>query len=493
MSRPKGDGEQLISNGHVMIDGVWRSIKRGEVVQLPGRKEYVLPDSDEYKEYLHVLAQNAAGAQEKEMKPPPGSEVLDEVATYIRHFVVLTEEQAWAMTLWTAHTYAFDCAEATPYIHVTSPEKRSGKTRLLETAEVIVKKPWLTGRVTPAVLARKIDAECPSLLLDESDAAFGGEKEYAETLRGILNTGHRRGGKSSVCFGQGANMTYVDLSTFCPKCIAGIGKLPDTVADRSIAVVLKRRTVAETVERFRHRKAESDAAPLRERLSSWASTLQLHDAEPSVHAQLDDRAADCWEPLLAIADAAGGDWPEKARRAAVALSGTGRDDASLGVRLLTDIKAIFAAREVERIRSVELVQALNAIEESPWPNLDRRGLDTSKLAQLLDAYKINPRTIRLEEGNTAKGYDRAWFADAWERYVPASPGVSAVTAVTMNTTDAQTPSRHMNVESERDVTPPVHAQLTLDVTPVTAKGGEKDDGALSPATIAAGRGVREVI
>lgn len=429
----------------------------------------------------------------EDIRPPSGSGVLDEVATFIRRFVVLTEEQAWAMALWTAHTYAFESAEATPYIHVTSPEKRSGKTRLLETAEVIVNKPWLTGRVTPAVLARKIDAECPSLLLDESDAAFGGDKEYSETLRAILNTGHRRGGKSSMCQGQGANITYVDLSTFCPKCIAGIGKLPDTVADRSIAVVLKRRTAAETVERFRHRKAENDAAPLRERISTWASTLQLNDAEPSVPAQLDDRAADCWEPLLAIADAAGGDWPEKARRAAVALSGAGRDDASLGVRLLTDIKGVFTTRGVERIRSVDLVHDLNDIEEAPWSNLDKRPFDASRLAKLLDNYDINPTTVRLDEGTTAKGYDRAWFEDAWERYVPASSGVPAVTPVTLSTNDAQPSSRNMSVEPERDVTPPSHAQLTLDVTPVTAKGGEKDDGALSPATIAAGRGVREVI
>ena len=417
------------------------------------------------------------GSQESES--PSGSEVLDEVVTFIRRFVVLNRQQAHAMALWTAHTYTFDAAEATPYIHVTSPEKRSGKTRLLEVEETVVKAPWFTGRVTPAVLARKIDAECPTLLLDETDAAFGSDREYAETLRGILNTGHRRGGKSSVCFGQGANITYKDLSTFCPKAIAGIGKLPDTVADRSIAIVLKRRTAAETVERFRRRKAESDAAPLRERLSTWASTLQLHDVEPSVPDELDDRAADCWEPLLAIADAAGGEWPQRAREAAVALSGGGRDDASLGVRLLTDIKTMFTTRGVERLRSAELVQALNAIEESPWPDLDRRPLDATRLARLLKPYGIAPKTVRLDEGSTAKGYDRDWFADAWERYAPASPGVLPVTPVTLNTTHAQASTRNMNVESERDVTPPAHAQLTLDVTPVTAKRGGEGIGAVS--------------
>ena len=484
------------------LAGKAKSIK---VVELPG-----LPDKGDVTDWLHAggtraelerldseakpLSTKSEETDKGSQEPLSGSEVLDEVVTFVRRFVVLSSQQAHALALWTAHTYSFEAAETTPYIHVTSPEKRSGKTRVLEVEEVLVKDPWFTGRVTPAVLARKIDAECPDLLLDETDAAFGGDKEYAETLRGILNTGHRRGGKTSVCSGQGANITYKDLSTFCPKAIAGIGKLPDTVADRSIAIVLKRRTAAETVEHFRHRKAESDAATLRERLSAWASTLQLHDVEPSVPDELDDRAADCWEPLLAIADAAGGEWPQRAREAAVALSGgTGREDASLGVRLLADIKTIFTVRKVERIRSAELVPALNAIEEAPWSNLDKRPLDASRLAKLLDKYEIRPKTVRLDEDTTAKGYDSSWFADAWERYVPASSGVLAVTPVTLSTADAQESSRNMSVEPERDVTPPVHAQPTFDVTPVTANSPEKQWGALVPDLTTAGRGVREII
>jgi hypothetical protein len=123
---------------------------------------------------------------------------------------------------------------------ITSAEKESGKTRLLEVFETLVANPWFTGKVSAAVLTRKIDAQHPTLLLDESDAAFGGDKEYAEALRGVLNTGHRKGGKSSCCVGQGANTTFRDFSTFCPKAIAGIGKLPDTVAGRAISVRLKR-------------------------------------------------------------------------------------------------------------------------------------------------------------------------------------------------------------------------------------------------------------
>jgi hypothetical protein len=166
---------------------------------------------------------------------------LDDVAAFVRRYVVVGDTQAVAIALWAFHTHAFAAAATTPYLSITSAEMESGKTRLLETLELVVARPWFTGRATPAVLARKIDKEAPTLLLDESDAAFQGDREYAEVLRGVLNSGHRRSGRTSICIGQGAAMSYVDLSTFCPKAIAGIGKLPDTVASRSIAIRLKRK------------------------------------------------------------------------------------------------------------------------------------------------------------------------------------------------------------------------------------------------------------
>src|SRR5204863_5407829 len=115
------------------------------------------------------------------------------------------------------------------------------KTRLLEVFELLVAKPWLTGRVTAACLIRKIDHVKPCLLLDESDAAFSGDQQYTEALRGILNTGFQSGGVASCCVGQGANITYKDFRTYCAKAIAGIGHLPDTVADRSIPIRLIRK------------------------------------------------------------------------------------------------------------------------------------------------------------------------------------------------------------------------------------------------------------
>jgi Toprim-like len=199
------------------------------------------------------------------VEPERGQDVLDATARFLRRYVVLGEAELTAAALWVVHTHTFDAAEATPYLAINSAEKESGKTRLLETLELLVAKPWLTGRVTTAVLTRKVDREEPTLLLDESDAAFGGEKEYAEVLRGVLNTGYRRGGKTSVAVPAGRDWDYRDLATFCPKAIAGIGKLPDTVQSRSISITLKRKAAAEQVQRFRRKNVEAEAAPLRQR------------------------------------------------------------------------------------------------------------------------------------------------------------------------------------------------------------------------------------
>jgi hypothetical protein len=204
-----------------------------------------MPDSDEAKR----PAAPAASSGES-----PLSVLLEAVEHFISRYVVLSPTQRGAIALWVAHTHAIEAAFTTPYLSITSAEKSSGKTRLLEVAVTLVARPWFTGRVSPAALVRKVDSETPTLLLDESDAAFNGDKEYAEALRGVLNTGYRRGGKATVCVGQGANIHARDFSTFGPKAIAGVGRLPDTVADRSISIRLKKRAPWEAIERYRERR-----------------------------------------------------------------------------------------------------------------------------------------------------------------------------------------------------------------------------------------------
>jgi hypothetical protein len=306
-------------------------------------------------------------------------------------------------------------------------------TKLASYLYVCLKSSRITGKVTAAVLTRKIDAEHPTLLLDESDAAFGGDKEYSEALRGVLNTGHRRGGKASCCAGQGANISFRDFSTFCPKAIAGIGKLPDTVADRAIPIRLKRAAPDESVERFRLRDIKSEAARLRDQLKAWCTTVAEHlkAARPDLPDALSDRQQDGAEPLLAISDAAGGEWPQFARVALIQLCAEAQaSDDSTGKLLLTDIRRAFVSLRTDRLPSAALVQELVENESSPWSEWSHgKPLTPAGLARLLRPYGIAPHSIRIDE-RTPKGYEREDFQDAFRRYLPAegTPAASSPTS-----------------------------------------------------------------
>jgi predicted pyridoxine 5'-phosphate oxidase superfamily flavin-nucleotide-binding protein len=349
------------------------------------------------------------------------AELLAGVVEFVRRYVVMSQAQADAVALWTAHTHAADAAEASPYLAVTSAEKRSGKTRLLDVLELLAAKPWRVITPSEAVVFRKLDADQPTLLLDEVDAIFNPKANgNHEGLRAILNAGNRRGTSVPRCVGP--NQSLRSFSVFSPKALAGIGELPETVADRSVPIRLKRRAPGEQVERFRRRDVESQAQPLRDRAQEWAESHldTLREARPEIPDELHDRAQDAWEPLLAIADAAGRPWPERARVAATELSnGHEREERSLGVQLLADVRRVFNEQGAEAIATAELLRALTADEEAPWAHYHHDGspLSARSLAGRLRRYEVSSRTVWLAGGDTAKGYKREWFEDAWERYL----------------------------------------------------------------------------
>jgi Protein of unknown function (DUF3631) len=336
---------------------------------------------------------------------------------FLRRYVVMSEMQAAAIALWIVHTHGFDAADASPYLAVTSPEKRSGKSRLFEVLEILVANPWKVITPTEAVVFRKIDADRPTLLLDETDAIFGKRNgENYEGLRALLNAGNRRGTHVPRCVGTSQQL--VSFSVFCPKAIAGIGELPDTIADRAIPIRLKRKARSEQAERFRRRDAEAEAETLHINTSAWAehAVPVLAEARPDLPDALDDRAQDAWEPLLAIADLIGGDWPALARIAALELStGVDHEDESHGVRLLGDVRTVFDERAVDRLSSATLAAALAEIEESPWAEWYGKPITATAIARLLSRFEIKPKKLRFGE-ETARGYERDQFADAWERY-----------------------------------------------------------------------------
>ena len=345
-------------------------------------------------------------------------DTLHGIEAFIRRYVVLTNDQALIVTLWVAHTHAIEAADCTPYLQITSATKRAGKTRLLEVLEPLVARPWLTGRTSAAVLVRKTDAEQPTLLLDESDAAFGGEKDYAEALRGILNSGYRRSGKASLCVGQGANLSYRDFHTFGAKAIAGIGELPCTVADRAIPIQLRRRKSDEPCARWRERDGHAEAAPCHEQLVGWAAgdvvLEQLRQARPALPSLADDRKADVLEPLLAIADVAGGWWPKRARKAAVALAGSA-EDSDIVVELLRDLSSIVTAWSRPLIPTQDVLEKLTGLDDRPWASWKHdKPMTARALARLLKPLGIHPA-----QTENKRGYRTDAFEDAFSRYLPS--------------------------------------------------------------------------
>jgi Protein of unknown function (DUF3631) len=345
--------------------------------------------------------------------------VLDHAAAFVRRFVVVTDEQSATLALWTFHTWALEAADVTPYIAISSPEKRSGKTRLLEVLALLARAPLPTANVSDAALFRVIEARAPTLLMDEVDAVFGPKARDREDLRGLLNAGYRRG-TPALRMG-GAKMTDLqEFATFCPKAFSGIGRLPDTIADRSIPVRLKRRTAAEKVERFRHREAQADAESIRQALEALASHYlpTLAEARPQLPEALGDRAQDSWEPLISIGDLAGEEWGARTRRAALVLSGDEDPvDDTLGIRLLADIRGAFTKRGADRLPTETLLDLLRADEEAPWADWHGSGLSAKRLADLLRPHGIKSRSVRIEDGSTPKGYRLEQFAEAFERYL----------------------------------------------------------------------------
>lgn len=351
------------------------------------------------------------------------TDTLAAVEQVIHRFVVLDAHQAVTVTLWTALTHSVSAFDCVPYLAVTSAAKRCGKTRLFELLEQLVASPWMTGRTSVAALVAKIDHVHPTLLFDEADTTFNGDPEFSDVLRGILNTGFRRSGRSTKMIGQGANLAYKDFSTFGPKAFAGIGDLPDTLADRAIPIRLERRTKAERVERFRERDSRIITTPLYARLKLWGPTAvtALRAARPHLPDALHDRAQDVWESLLAIADLAGGGWPDRARAAAVALMGDVVED-DVALDLIHDMHEVFGEGNTTFVPTTQMLERLAALEDRPWRTWSKgRPITGHGLARLLKRFRApDGRPIRPRQNaeRTQRGYHADDFSDAWLRYPP---------------------------------------------------------------------------
>jgi hypothetical protein len=366
---------------------------------------------------------------------------LESVRTFLTRYVAFpSEHEAIAIALWIAHAHMVERFETSPILAITSAELRSGKTRTLDCLELLAPYPFRVVIPSEAVTYTVLNQRPRrTMLLDEADAIFGPRTaERYEGLRAVLNAGNRQGTPVLRVKLEGRRREVEEFDVFGPKAIAGIGKLPDTVADRAIPIRLKRRAPNEQIAKFRNRlaRAEAEAIGRPPAVDTLATDAPVPD-------ELNDRAADAWEPLLAIALAAGDGWPARARLAALALSSDDEREVSAGMRLLADIRDAFDEHLASHLPTATLLDYLHELEDAPWGEWYGKPLSARGLARLLEPYRVLPLNRRLG-GKMTRGYFRAEFEDAWVRYVPLPESVASVASVPASTaatdeTDATVP------------------------------------------------------
>lgn len=329
-------------------------------------------------------------------------------------------EAADAVVLWCAATHALPALPFAPRLSVRSATKRAGKSRVLDVVSALAHSPLKTVNATPSAMIRSLGGDHPpTLIIDEADTIFGSRKvaEQNEDLRGLLNAGFERGNAMLRCVGPQHIPT--EFPAFAMAALAGIGSLPDTIEDRSIVVHMRRRKPDEVVKPLRIRRDLPVLKGIGEQLALWLSQLDvlisLEQAMPQ--SDLEDREADVWEGLFMIADAAGGDWPERARSAAKRLCAeVAADEAEVtpAVQLIHDLQEVFELVKSEFVPTDVILKYLRAIDQSPWGELTGH-----RLAAMLRDFGI--RSDRNSR-RTKRGYLRSSFTDAFERYPRVEAG-----------------------------------------------------------------------
>jgi putative DNA primase/helicase len=393
--------------------------------------------------------------------PVSGAELLDDLASAVRRHVAMSDAESVAVAGWIAHTYVFERFPHTPRLAITSPTKRCGKSTLLEVLRATCNRPVKADNISASGTFRTVEALSPvTLLIDEADTFLSQNDE----LRGILNAGFERNGEVIRVVEIRDEHRPVRFKTFSPCALACIGSLPGTLEDRAIPVALQRRAANETVVKLRAPGARAALHDLARRCARWAADRGRHlHLDPPVPEALGDREGDISVPLLAIADDAGGPWPERMRRALVTLFAKRNADdnaADLATMLLADIKTIFEERNADRLRSTALAALLTEFEERPWPEW-RQGkpITAPQVARLLRRFGIRPGPIRMKDGEITKGYRLESFTDAWARYLPPVGTPSATPSATEGAAErlhGYNPQKTLGSGDFEAVTPEAH-------------------------------------
>jgi Protein of unknown function (DUF3631) len=400
-----------------------------------------------------------------------GALLLNQTEGFLRRFVAYPSEDASvAHTLWVVHSHLMTCWESTPRLAFLSAERGSGKTRALEVTGLLVPNPVQAVNVTPAYLFRKVgDQENPpTILYDEVDTLFGSKVTDTGEIRALINAGHRRGAVTGRCVIVGKRVETEEIPAYSAVALAGIGDLPDTIGSRSIIIDMRRRSPDERVEPFRPRIHESEGASIKTMIENWCTVQApaLATSQPAFPDGIADRDADCWESLLAIADAAGDAWPQRARAAATSLVARGADRTrTAGVQLLADLREVFGGSE--RLASSTILDRLRDLPESAWNDIRGKALDQRGLSWRLRKYGVKPKLLRLPSGHVLRGYEAADLQDAWARYLPApEQALQALQALQTPSVTEKPAKNSQKTEAVTDVT---------DVTPNPDNAGDVTD------------------
>jgi putative DNA primase/helicase len=373
-----------------------------------------------------------------------GAVLLDALQSTVERFCVLPEHSAPLMAAWVLHAWAHDASDISPILAFVSPEKRCGKTTALSVMWALAPRTMHAVNISTAVLFRVVEKYQPTMLIDEADTFL----EANEELRGVLNGGHNRL-SAYVWRTVGDDHEPRQFKVWAPKCIAMIGKLPDTLEDRALVVRLRRKQEGETVQRFRADRLH-EFLHLRRKAARWVedNISRLRDMDPMLPDALNDRAQDDARAICAIADIAGGKWPQAIRDALVGAAAQGDDEPqSAGVLLLRDIAEVFEKQSRPRIGSTELCTALCELEESPWSEWrGGRPISARSIAKLLKPYGVTPRRDMSQ-----RFYARIDFADAFNRYLSDGSEKSVISVISVMR-DASVIEKHnkINVHDASD-------------------------------------------
>lgn len=416
--------EKLIAGAN-SFDQLERQLLREAAIKELRRLGFSSPaslyDSANYKQSQQIEnSNNLDGLFGEEIEPWPepvnSDELINEIQAVFLRFLMIPQGMELVLALWVIHTWIPECSFIYPILDIFSPRPRCGKTLFLEILEALVYKPLMSANISTASLFRIIDKYSPTMLIDEADTYF---KERHE-LRGIINAGHRRGGKVFRCVGD--DNIPKPFSVWGPKAIAAIGMLPPTLKDRGLPVQMMRKKPSEKVDRWRPDKHPAQLIPIKRKILRWKidNLDLLQNADPDVPDTLQDRAQDNWRPLLAIAKVASQALYDKASQAALTLSGNEEEEDAVTGQLLADLYTLFASGFLNSIPTSQILASLHDKEDRPWGSWKfNKPMNSQQLAYLLRPYGVRPRqTWQTDILSNVRGYHLADLEEAFDRYLP---------------------------------------------------------------------------